>query len=121
MADPPYDRQGTLLDPKYGIQGWWVEYAHVFLFAPPPNAKFTPLKIDSGENCIGLSAVELASAFGIPPSDLVLNNQIGSLFMRWEPGVPSTGATRAINYFFRLPISGEVCAPIQIATVAGRA
>jgi hypothetical protein len=121
MADPPYNRQGTPLDPKHGIRGWWVEYAHVFLFAPPPDSKSTQLKIDSGENCIGLNVVELATAFGIPPGDLILNNQIGSLFMRWEPGIPAPGAARAANYFFGLQIGGEVLVPIQIATIAGRA
>jgi len=63
MTSSPYDQQGTALDTALGVQGWWVQYAYIFLFLPPPDQAFTEIRIPTGERCFGFNAIELAVSF----------------------------------------------------------
>lgn len=127
VPSTPYDQQGKPLESSLGVNGWWVEYGHVFLFLPPPSQKFTHLKLPTGESCFGFNAAALADAFAaagpvpMSPSDLLLNNQMGSLSVREEPGTLTPGATRAVDFIFGLPYGAEVRAPVKIAPIAGSA
>jgi hypothetical protein len=127
MNTATYDQHGKPLDPSLGVKGWWVEYEHVFLFLPPPDQSFTQLNLPTGESCFGFNATDLANAFtaagpiSMLPGDLILNNQIGSLSVREEPGSLTPGATRAVDFIFGLPYGAEVRAPVKIAPIAGSA
>lgn len=127
MTSPPYDQQGKPLDSSLGVKGWWVEYGYIFVFLPPPNQKFMELHLPTGERCFGINAADLADAFTaagplqMSQGDLLLNNQIGSLSFREEPGEITPGATRAVDFIFRLPYGAEVRAPVKIGRIAGTA
>jgi hypothetical protein len=115
MEAPPYEKKGRPLDASTNVKGYWIIYEYLFLFVPPPDQIITIVKLRSGVNCLGFNVVDMANAFQIPPGDLILNNQLGSLSVRWEAGVPGPAATSATNYIFGLPlsISGETGKPLS--------
>ena len=127
MISPPYDQQGKPLDSSLAVKGWWVEYGYIFLFLPPPNQGFMQLHLPTGKGCFGFNAADLADAFTaagpiqMSQDDLLLNNQVGSLSVREEPGKITPGATRAVDFIFGLPYCAEVRAPVKIAPTAGSA
>jgi hypothetical protein len=127
VTSPPYEQQGKPLDSSLGVIGWWVEYGYIFLFLPPPNQIFTEVKLETGERCFGINAAELADAFTkagpfqVSSSDLILNNELGSLSVREEPGMITPGATRAVDFVFGLPYGAQVRAPMKSAPIAGSA
>jgi hypothetical protein len=110
VTSTPYDRQGMPLETSLGVNGWWVEYGYVFLFAPPPNQRFTQLKLPTGESCFGFNVADLADAFAaagplpMSPSDLLLNNQIGSLSFREEPGTLTPPRYRCCGFHFQAAV-----------------
>ena len=121
MISPPYEQQGTQLDPALNVKGEWVIYEYIFLFIPPPDQNLLELKLPTGEHCFGFNAVDLAKGLQMSPSDLLINNRIGGLSVRWETGIPSKGATRAIDYIFSGPFGSEVRATVNIAPIGGSA
>ena len=121
MASPPYEQQGQPLGDALGVKGEWVEYAHVFLFLPPPDQPFTQIGID-GQACFGFNAHALAANLQTNASDLILNNRLGNLSIRWEEITPGRGATKAFKYFFLLqPFGSEAVATINVAPIGGHA
>jgi hypothetical protein len=121
MENPPYEKQGQPLDPSTDVKGYWVIHEYLFLFLPPPDQKITIVKLPSGVNCLGFNVIDMAASFQITPGDLILNNQLGSLSVRWESGVPGPAATSATNYIFGLPLRGEIMAPVNHAPIRGSA
>jgi hypothetical protein len=119
MESPPYEQQGQPLDPSLGVNGEWVLHACIFLFLPPPEQNLLQLKLPDGQGCLGFNVVHLAHGLQMLPSDLLLNNRIRSLSVRWEPGTVGKGATRTTNYIFELPNGAGICAPVSSAPIAG--
>jgi hypothetical protein len=121
MESPPYEKQGQPLGTSIHVKGYWVIYEYLFLFVPPPDQNITIVKLPNGVNCLGFNAIDMADAFHISPGDLILDNQLGSLSVRWEPGVPGPAASRATNYIFGLPLRGDIIAPVSHAPIQGSA
>ena len=119
MESPPYEKQGEALDATTNVKGSWIIHEYLFLFTPPPDQKIMTLKLPNGINCLGFNLIDLASALQISPGDLILNNRLGSLSVRWELGAPGPGATRATNYIFGLPLRDEIMAPVNSAPIRG--
>jgi hypothetical protein len=121
MAVPPYERQGQPLNEALGVKGEWVEFAHVFLFLPPPEQSFTQIGM-AGQACFGFNAHVLAENLQTNASDLILNNRLGNLAIRWEETTPSRGAAKTFKYFFLLqPFGAEAVATVSTAPIGGHA
>jgi hypothetical protein len=121
MESPPYDGQGKPLDASLGVNGDWVINGYIFLFIPPPDQELLQLVLPTGEGCFGFNVVALAGKFQIPPGDLLLNNRLHALSVRWEDAPLGKGATRTINYIFGLPFGAEVSATVSSAPIGGSA
>jgi hypothetical protein len=119
---PPYEQQGQPLDPSLGVNGEWVIYEFIFLFLPPPEQNLMQLSLPDGKVCLGFNAAHLARGLEMMhPSDLLLNNRIRSLSVRFEPGVLGRGATRTTDYIFELPSGIGIRAPVSSFSIAGSA
>jgi hypothetical protein len=123
---PP--KQGDALDPLLGFaKAWWVDYPRIFIFVPPPDQRNSEAKLPTGGSAVGINAVELAKAFTAAgpldqnASDVVMNNQIGSLTVREQAGAITPGATSAIDFVFSGPFGSEVIVPVKFAPIGGRA
>jgi len=114
VTSPLYEQQGKPLDSILVVKGWWVEYGHVSLFVPPFDQDFTPPQQLFRLQCHKLSdAFTVVGSFHVSTRELLLNNQIGGLSVRGEPGVPTPGATHAGDVIFGLPYGAEVRAPVK--------
>lgn len=116
-------KQGDKLDVAFGLQkAWWVIYPRIFLFLPPPDQQYSELKLSDGSICFGFNANNIAAHSGGDATLLLLNNQIGSLSAREEPGEITKGANRAINVIFSLHPNGDfLCAPVKVGKIRGTA
>jgi hypothetical protein len=123
MAPPPYDGQGTPLDPSTKLTGQWVMKDHLFLFQPPPDSTMTAIRVGPNDNCPGFNVEWLAAQLKITAAEVTAANRAQTLAAHWQdlPQPTERGADRSIRYFFMMPDGNGISTDLHLAKPRGNA